>query len=385
MIDLSITKDPEWLAERQKKWELIKEYVCDELSKKQREQVYQYFMYGTPPKKITDFYFTQYFNFFPLQTVDGHKFVAENYFSPSEWTERELDSFVNGILLRDLETISRPERLMLFNHYLGDRYDPNRQFPFLIAQEEEFRSFNPDPLKLFRVLNIALRRWIYDPHYESSLNIAPELIDFYFSLIDYQPAQNLSHKPPPKPAYDLDERLKHSIQITIDACELIRELMRLVYTRFTFPIYFSVQDEKLDVINELFNRFESMDQPAFPRELTDHWHWVKRRLKLFELSFQIPEGMEDEIHQIEGDLMRNNEFIVEHLENITGVDLQKAKQLLAEYKYDEHYFVEKRKDAEAGGRDIIAFACTDKAVIDVLSEFFITCGVTKLSCTEILG
>lgn len=385
MVDLSFTKDPQWGEERQKKWSLIKEYVCDELSKKQCEQVYQYFMYGVPPKKIADFYFTQYFNLFPLQTVEGHKFVAENFFAPPEWSEREVKNFVEHVLMRDSAEISEPDQLALFYHYMGSRYAPNRKFPFLIRNETEYRDFNPEPIDFFAYLIYSLNNWIYLRNFKDSQSLLPSLLDYMFSLIEYQSPEYLSHEIPPKPSRNEDSKTRYAVERIIMVCTGIRELMRLVYTRFTFPIYFAVQDEKLDVINDLFNRFELMEEPAFPKELIDNWHWVKRRSKLFELSFQIPDGMEDEIHQIEGDLMRNSEFIVEHLENITGVDLQKAKQLLAEYKYDEHYFVEKRKDAEAGGRDIIAFACTDKAVIDVLSEFFITCGVTKLSCTEILG
>ena len=67
------------------------------------------------------------------------------------------------------------------------------------------------------------------------------------------------------------------------------------------------------------------------------------------------------------------------------VAIQKAIQLHNEYRFDEHYFVEHRRDAQQGGSYLIVFACTDEAVIGVLSEFLVTCGVTNLNCKEILG
>lgn len=69
MIDLSFTKDPQWIEERQKKWDLIKEDYCDGLSKKQREQVYQYFMFGTPPKKYRIFTLQNILLYFPCRQL----------------------------------------------------------------------------------------------------------------------------------------------------------------------------------------------------------------------------------------------------------------------------------------------------------------------------
>lgn len=385
MIDLSFTKDPQWIEARQKKWDLIKEYHGDGLSKKQREQVYQYFMYGTAPKKISDFYFTTYFNLFPLQTVEGYRFVAANYFAPTEWTERELESFIGAILFAESEEANKLEKRAIFKYCLGDRYEPGLKFPFLIGKETEHRSFDPDPSRLFGKLNTQLIGWIYDPHYESGQRIAPYLLDFFFSLIPYQLPENLSHHIPKDPADEQDYEIRSKIKNLIHVCSLVRTLMRLVYTRFTFPAYFSAQDDKFEVISVLFNRFELMQSATVPQELIDHWQWVKRRSKMYELTFKIPAGMEDEIHQIEGDLKRNSKYIVNHLEKINGIDLQKAIQLHSEYKFDEHYFVEHRREAEQGGFDLIVFACTDEAVIGVLSEFLVTCGVTNLNCKEILG
>jgi len=385
MIDLSFTKDPQWIEERQKKWDLIKEDYCDGLSKKQREQVYQYFMFGTPPKKISDFYFTEYFTLFPLQTIEAHRFIAANYFAPNEWTEREWGSFINSVLLTESEEVGKQEKLVHFTHYFGNVYEAGRKFPFLIGQEDQFRPFDLDPRVLFRKLNNQLNSWIYDPEYKSDQRIAPYLLEYFFSLIDYQLPEAMSHNIPAEPTDERNDEIKSRVRCVILACTGIRTLMRLVYTRFHFPAYFSAQDEKFEVISELFNRFESMQSKIVPQELVDNWHWVKRRSKMYELTFKIPEGMEDEIHQIEGDLKRNSEYIINHLEKINGIDLQKAIQLHSEYRFDEHYFVEHRREAEQGGFDLIVFACTDEAVISVLLEFLVTCGVTNLNCKEILG
>jgi hypothetical protein len=342
-------------------------------------------MYGTAPKKISDFYFTTYFNLFPLQTVEGYRFVAANYFAPTEWTERELESFIGAILFAESEEANKLEKRAIFKYCLGDRYEPGLKFPFLIGKETEHRSFDPDPSRLFGKLNTQLIGWIYDPHYESGQRIAPYLLDFFFSLIPYQLPENLSHHIPKDPADEQDYEIRSKIKDLIHVCSLVRTLMRLVYTRFTFPAYFSAQDEKLEVISELFNRFESMEKTTLPQTLIDHWCWVKRRTKLFELSFYIPEGMEDGIHQIMYDLSAGDEYIINHLENINGIDIQKAIRQLDEYHFDEHHFVERKNYAEAGGVNELVFACTDEAVIGVLSEFLVTCGVTNLNCKEILG
>lgn len=383
MIDLSFTKDPQWIEERQKKWDLIKEDYCDGLSKKQREQVYQYFMFGTPPKKISDFYFTYYFTLFPLQTIEAHRFIAANYFSAAEWTEREWGSFINSVLLTESEEVEKQDKLIHFFHYLGSSYDPGRKFPFLIGQEDQFRPFDVDPRMLFRKLNNQLNSWMYDPEYKSDQRLAPYLLDYFFSLIDYQLPESMSHNIPAEPTDESNDEVRYRIRGVILACEGMRTLMRLVYTRFKFPVYFSVKDEKLDVISDIFKRFESMEAAA-PQELIDHWCWVKRRSKVYELTFNIPEGMEDEIRQVEYDLYANSEYIINDLEKINGIDIQKAIQLHSKYRFDEHYFVEHRRDAEQGGSDLIVFACTDEAVIGALSEFLLTCGVTNFNGREIL-
>lgn len=282
-------------------------------------------------------------------------------------------------------SISRQKKLVLFAHYLGDSYKPNGSFPFLINQESEHRPFAQDPYRLFRALICRLNDWIHTRNHNDSGILSPYLLNYIFSLIKYQPPATLSHYIPPKPSHKEDWELKGNVEIQIIACEQIRELLRLVYTRFHFPAYFSAQNEKFDIVNDLFNRFESMQSQTVPQELVDNWHWVKRRSKMYELTFKIPDGMEDEIHHIEGDLKRNSEYIINHLEKINGMDLQKAIQLHSEYRFDEHYFVEHRRDAKCDSPDLIVFSCTNEAVIDILSEFLVTCGVTNLNCKEILG
>lgn len=384
MIDLSIVNNEAWIIERQKKWEKIKDDYSDGYSKKQRERFYSYFITGVP-QKVEELYVVDLFNLFPVQTVESHKYICENYYRPDEWTASNIMSFSKGVVFKeyageDLDTV-----LKFVNIYLGKEYDPDRQFPFLIGDEKEYRQFSPNSYQLLHFLIYPMIEWLKKFKEDEKYCVGMYIPKYFFSLLKIQPPQYLEYKIPEELSPETEYKIKKERSDIIGRRSQIRDLMRAVFVRCSVVRAELINEEKKEKAIEFYNIFESMSFPEYPKELIEHWEWIKHRPNIYELTFnlhpELAEFMFDVVYHIE----YPNPFdaILESFLQLGIDDKLNLEILLKKLNLDVDYRVENCDSDEQFQNFYLMFSCTDQSVAKNIESLFLICPVSNVKLSSL--
>lgn len=74
-MDLSFTKDSNWVAQREMQWKAVEAPMREGLSRKKVEAIKHYFMTGEKSKTITDI--MTIISFFPAFTIEGIQYCLK--------------------------------------------------------------------------------------------------------------------------------------------------------------------------------------------------------------------------------------------------------------------------------------------------------------------
>ncbi|WP_323816599.1 hypothetical protein [Cellvibrio sp. NN19] len=383
MIDLRFTQNPEWIAERENKWDGIKEDYSDGYSRKQREKFHHYFLTGQLINS-KDIYFTQLFELFPLQSLDAHEYIFKSLFNAEKWSNKEIEYFSRDVVLKG-NLYEDHEKIIRF--YLGDSYDPNRKIPFLVKDEKENRAFNPDPynliLHMMRPITYWLKRWSEDEDY----CIGVVLLDYIFSLIKTQTEEYFGRVISDNPSKDIpwDERqeIKKVIARRLNFSEFLRavSVTSILHDRNID----SVNEKKGIKAKEIFARLDNMRSPEYCSELIDHWQWVKRRSFIYELTFDVGSDMADSFFSAFY-YFRTCYSLVTVTEHFLPVieDLDHFKILIEQTRLDHDFMIENYEYHDESQKGRVYFSCVTREIAENIRSIFELCPLSNLEMVNLV-
>lgn len=145
MIDLSFTKDPEWMAARETSWLIVEEELKRGLRKKGLSLLKSYYMTGALPEEV-DYSAITIFGYFPLQTPEGWDYIFEALITASNGFECVfLDNFRG---LSDAVYFSGSE-IELWDYFLGPVFEPTITSRVPVGKAGEKVTLQLDPLDMF--------------------------------------------------------------------------------------------------------------------------------------------------------------------------------------------------------------------------------------------
>lgn len=140
MIDLSITKNPEWLESRQAIWDSLEEDFKEGLKKRELLELKEYCFTGifSGQREFSD---RAYFKWFPLQTPEGWDYVFENLVNKQKVFE---DSFY--ATLGDLtgSGLTSEQELAMWDYFAGEVFQPVVTSRAPIGKQKKVVSFQVD-------------------------------------------------------------------------------------------------------------------------------------------------------------------------------------------------------------------------------------------------
>ena len=183
-MDMSFTKNPEWIAERQKLWDECVDSLgwSEELSKKQITDLHEYFMTGVL-KKGSPSSVAERILFFPRVNIESVEHVLK-YNIPEGVADKDIADlkafFSAGI--EYVPNLSAIEASEIFKYVFGESYSEVCQIPFIINDETTYRQVTLDANSQFDC-GINVLSWLKNENKYRS--ICYHLIDYWFSLFNH--------------------------------------------------------------------------------------------------------------------------------------------------------------------------------------------------------
>ncbi|MBK8969879.1 MAG: hypothetical protein IPM37_00360 [Hahellaceae bacterium] len=119
VIDLSFTKDPQWIAEREKLWGPLEEILKPEIRRKELEAVRKYFFTGEQTKEypLRD---GERVGYFPLQTAEGWDYAYRDLVSLQDVFRQELEMWI----FNQSSTRTPEQDLAYWDYFFGPTFEP---------------------------------------------------------------------------------------------------------------------------------------------------------------------------------------------------------------------------------------------------------------------
>lgn len=278
-INLEFTKDPSWIVRREQLWEKIKDSYSSELTRTQVKSHHQYFLTGVPPQNLEDLHQFSYVTLFPLQTEEGLRFCFKEYFNPDDvglgdnWCK-----YFSKLYAKNRCDVEYEEAIKLFGLFFGDYYCSRIKFPFLLANESQYRQYSIDPKETLYHFTGPIISWIKCPGAIRPLQA--DLIDYMFSIFPYIPADKLYFVIPLTPSPKLPDQERRDVDDTIQWCKRIHEFLCIVNTKGVAATNDAEREEKIIYLQKIFSYLDELTSPQYPQTLIDHWRWVKEGKKL---------------------------------------------------------------------------------------------------------
>lgn len=382
-LDLSFTKDPQWISQREQQWELIKQNYSSELTRKQRDVYRQYYLTGIPPKNYSDIYLENYILLFPLQTKEGLTYCFKHNIKADH---EQLDRVVSLLCMRYFDTseeLGYPASLQLFDLFWGDRFDPNGELPFLIADEQSYRRVRNNSASLLYMLVHRLNGWLKYPSEDIDEPIEVVKINYFFSLLPHIPKEILSLNPiVERDSMTSDERDGISVR------NVLVSLLKSTSTKFIRDQESEDGPKKIAFLKNLAARFDDLIFPEYPQELIDHWQWIKRRRYVLKIDFDTsPEEYEsfgnifselDDAVGIYSDLERLKKEV-----KAKGLDAYEAlSHILKIWVKTEKFRVEHFNYTEECNFYLV-FSCTETECGEDFRKMFALCNARNIHLTDI--
>lgn len=278
-INLEFTKEPQWIENRESIWEKLKPSYSAELTKKQREVLHQYFLAGIAPEKREEIHQSAYIDLFPLQTEEGLSYCFKEFFDPMLGGVREdWQNYVWMLYANKRYDLDRENTAAIFKLFCGERFSPNKKFPFLAKNEHEHKNMLLDARSMLSRFINAIRIWLTSS--ESDCPVQIDLIEYMFSIFSHIDQSKLYFVVPLTPASNMDQNLRSEINDTIEWCKRIHEFLKIIASKKVSASVEEDTNKKLSYVNKVSQKLDEMTAPEYPQTLIDHWSWVKGGGKL---------------------------------------------------------------------------------------------------------
>jgi hypothetical protein len=280
-IDLEFTKNPQWIEKREAIWEKLKSSYSSEVTRKQRDALRQYFMTGIPPKKHEEIHQFAYVDLFPLQTEEGLSFCFREFFdSGLGGVKEDWQNYIWMIYADKRFDLDRKQSIFLFNLFCGNRFSPQKIFPFLAKGESDFREVSFDAYSMLSRFIGAIKNWLQNSKEDDCCPIQVDLIEYMFSIFPHVAEHKLYFVMPLSPSNNLLHGQKKEINDTISWCKKIHDFLKIFASGQIVANIDAEQQEKLNYIDRVRWQLDEMKAPEYPQTLIDHWQWVKEGKKL---------------------------------------------------------------------------------------------------------
>jgi len=180
---LEFTQDPEWQRQREESWKALEEETKEGLTRKRVKEFKAVYMTGLIPDGVK-IHPHDAIELFPDHSVEGIQYCLDVNFPEglSDGEYLEVQRLLSAGLHR-VKDLSRDEKVTLFRYVMGDRFDPERKFPFRIGQDQSLRTITIKPGRLYSSALIAIVHWIKRYEYCQPYPHWAELTEFMVSLI----------------------------------------------------------------------------------------------------------------------------------------------------------------------------------------------------------
>lgn len=180
--NLAFTRDPEWIAQREKLWKRVENQVAEGLSRKVYNRWKTFFFTG---EMIGEGRLDQggLLEFYPKFDLEGMQaFLLDPPFLPVTDSDYQTIQSLFAINVDRTPGVTLEQAVAYFTHVFGERYDPHRRFPFDIAGEADRRS-----ITLHQNLMFAYGTTIYNAINNPRREVSHwfKLLDYFFSLFPY--------------------------------------------------------------------------------------------------------------------------------------------------------------------------------------------------------
>lgn len=180
MIDLSITKNKEWIKNREKLWQPISKDLKGNLRKDELEKVHHYFMTGylRPGEKITD---TAAFGWFPLQCPDAWDYLFQYVVKDKKYFEYLFYYSFDDLSHRALNA---EEELAMWDYFAGNIFNPIVTSKIPVGERGEIISVEVNKGIVASRFGLFFNTWATG-QYQSAAPKLKERINYYLSMFDY--------------------------------------------------------------------------------------------------------------------------------------------------------------------------------------------------------
>ena len=155
MIDLSITKDPDWIKKREEIWKPISKMLGEDLRKKDLEKVHHYFMTGSlrEGEALTD---AAAFGWFPIQTPAAWDYLFQHVIKDKKYYEYFFYFSFENLSHRAL---SQEEELAMWDYFAGEKFKPVVTSKVPVGEAKEFVSLDVDKDNVASKFGLFFKNW----------------------------------------------------------------------------------------------------------------------------------------------------------------------------------------------------------------------------------
>lgn len=259
MIDLSITKDPEWIKEREELWKPIGESLSEGLKKKEVEKVRHYFMTGTlrESEEMSD---GAKFYWFPIQTHEAWDYIFEYAFNTKDAASEFERIFYFQFGDMSGRALDEDQELTMWDYFAGDTFKEVATSKVPIGKDKKIVSFHVDHGNIAAEFSLFMDRWNSgicsdNPKWKKRIN-------YFLTFIKSIPDESFTRRDDGKPSTREGRCIKK------------------VFNSICNPVYgdedHKLEGDKLEIRKEfngyLFDIFENMTMPSNMKSV---WEEIK--------------------------------------------------------------------------------------------------------------
>ena len=154
-IDLSFTKDPDWIENRTLIWKPIEKNLSTDFSDKEILDVAQYFYTGNPGDSylLDD---SGKFEYFPLQGRDAWDYILSNIVRKSSVFEDLVKGTLQDRSNEKLFPHMAPYELERWDYFFGDEFEPVLKSRVPVGENQEVSEVELDPVKVFCLISSGI-------------------------------------------------------------------------------------------------------------------------------------------------------------------------------------------------------------------------------------
>jgi hypothetical protein len=259
-FDLSVTKNPEWIKEREELWKPIGESLKEGLRKKDVDKVHHYFMTGMlrDGEEMSD---SAKFYWFPVQTPEAWDHIFANMFNSTD-AEKEFES-IFYFQLGDLSgrALTAAQELGMWDYFVGNSFQSTVSSRVPVGREKNIVTFNVDRKIVSSKVCGRIDSWLEGSHKVDAKWIQRQ--SYFFSFID-----SLT---------DEDFELNKNGRI-IGSGLMVKYLMKSVVG---FEFDNNLKDGNLSVRQEFAKKlYIYFDAMSMPQTMKCLWEEIKTELSL---------------------------------------------------------------------------------------------------------